>query len=66
MTKWDYMTVMVPATGLLHGGKIDAQGMTDRLNQLGGDGWELVSIFETNMREGRTRDVFAVLKRPST
>jgi len=50
------MTVMIPATGLLHGGKIDARGMTDRLNQLGNEGWELVSVFATNMWEGRTRD----------
>ena len=44
------MTVMIPATGLLHGGKIDARGMTDRLNQLGNEG------FDTSMWEGRTRD----------
>ena len=30
------------------------------LNQLGGEGWELVSIFSTQMDEGSTRDVFAV------
>ena len=62
--KWEYMTLMLPATGLILGGKIDAQKLTDRLNQLGSEKWELVSIFDTNMLDGKTRDVFAVLKRP--
>ena len=62
--KWEYMTLMLPAAGLILGGKIDAQKLTDRLNQLGKERWELVSVFDTNMLEGKTRDVFAVLKRP--
>jgi hypothetical protein len=65
MAKWEYMTLMLPATGLILGGKLDAQKLTDRLNQLGEEGWELVSVFDTNMLEGKTRDVFAILKRPS-
>ncbi len=63
--KWEYMTLMLPATGLVLGGKIDGQEFTNRLNRLGGDRWELVSVFDTNMSEGKTRDVIAVLKRPS-
>ena len=63
--KWEYMTLMLPATGLVLGGKIDAQKLTDRLNHLGNERWELVSVFDTNMLEGKTRDVFAVLKRPA-
>ena len=59
------MTLMLPATGFILGGKLDAQKLTDRLNQLGEEGWELVSVFDTNMLEGKTRDVFAILKRPS-
>jgi len=65
MTKWEYITLMLPSTGLVLGGKIDAQKLTDRLNQLGSEGWELVNVFDTNMLEGKTRDVFALLKRPS-
>jgi hypothetical protein len=61
--KWEYKTVMFPATGLFLGGRIDPQILTDRLNQLGSQRWELVSIFDTNMSQGQTRDVFAVLKR---
>lgn len=61
--KWEYLTLMLPASGIVLGGKIDAQKFTDRLNQLGSEGWELVSAFDTNMVEGKTRDVVAVLKR---
>jgi len=61
--KWEYMTLMLPASGLILGGKIDGQKFTDRLNQLGSERWELVSVFDTNMLEGKTREVIAVLKR---
>ncbi len=65
MTKWEYMTLVLPAKGLfMGGGKIDPQMLTDRLNQLGSEGWELVNVFDTNMAQGETRDVFAFLKRP--
>ena len=63
--RWEYMTLLLPASGFVLGGKIDAQKLTDRLNQLGSEGWELVFVFDTNMLEGKTRDVIAVLKRPS-
>ena len=62
--KWEYMTLMLPASGFILGGKIDGQKLTDRLNQLGSEGWELVSVFDTNMLDGKTRDVIAILKRP--
>ena len=60
----EYMTLMLPASGFVFGGKIDAQKLTAQLNFLGSEGWELVSVFDTNMLEGKTRDVFAMLKRP--
>jgi hypothetical protein len=62
--KWEYMTIMLPASGWVLGGKIDGQKFTDRLNELGSQRWELDSVFDTNMLEGTTRDVIAVLKRP--
>lgn len=61
--KWEYKTLAFAATGWFLGGKLDGQAMTDRLNELGAQGWELVSVFDTNMAQGSTRDVFAVLKR---
>ena len=63
--KWEYLTLMIAAKGVFLGGAIDAQKLTDRLNQLGDEGGELVTAFDTNMIEGQTRDVFAILKRPA-
>ena len=64
MAKWEYMTLMLPAHGFIAGGDIDAKKLTDRLNQLGSEGWEVVTVFDTNMLQGKTRDVFVLLKRP--
>jgi hypothetical protein len=61
---WEYMAVFFEAQGWLMGGKLDGQKFTDRLNLLGREGWELVSVFDTNVQGGATRDVVAVLKRP--
>ena len=61
--KWEYMTVLANATGGFLGGKFSAQAMTDNLNRLGLEGWELVSAFDTNMLHGQSRDVVLILKR---
>ena len=34
------------------------------INALGDEGWELVSVFDTNEIQGASRDVVAVFKRP--
>jgi hypothetical protein len=61
--KWEYMTVMFMAKGFWLGGKLDGNAFNEELNKLGEQGWELVSVFDTNMAQGQTRDVIAVLKR---
>lgn len=60
------MTVMVATGGnwFGFGGKLDGNAFTEKLNELGAEGWELVSVFDTNMGHGQTRDVVAVFKRP--
>ena len=45
------------------GGALDHQELEIALNDLGIQGWELVSIFDTNFNQGSTRLVIAVLKR---
>ena len=62
--KWEYRTVMFEASGWFLGGKLDGGQFNERLNQLGEEGWELVTAFDTNSAQGATRDVVAVLKRP--
>lgn len=61
--KWEYYTVMFQATGFWFGGKLDGNSFNEKLNELGEQGWELVSVFDTNMLRGETRDVVAVFKR---
>lgn len=62
--KWEYRTVMFDVSGWFLGGKLDGHDFNDRLNLLGEEGWELVSVFDTNVAHGGTRNVVAVLKRP--
>ncbi len=61
--KWEYRTVVFEVSGWFIGGKLDGQRFNDRLNQLGEEGWELVSVFDTNFPQGGTRDVVTVMKR---
>ncbi|TAJ16339.1 MAG: DUF4177 domain-containing protein [Planctomycetota bacterium] len=63
-TTWEYKSVFLNATGFL-GGKLDQAGFDRELAALGRDGWELVTVFDTNWYEGSTRHVVAVFKRPS-
>jgi len=60
---WEYKTVKLATTGLT-GGKLDELKLDALMNQLGAEGWELVSAFDTNQSYGATRDVVVVFKRP--
>jgi hypothetical protein len=62
--KWEYLTIKFDTSGWFFGGILDGQKFNDHLNRLGEQGWELVSVFDTNMGQGQTRDVIAVLKKP--
>jgi hypothetical protein len=62
MDQFEYKTIFTDAKGFF-GGKID-QGFMDRqLNQLGDQGWELVSTFASNQSYGSTRWIVSVFKR---
>ena len=63
--KWEYKAVKLDASGVwLSQGQVDEAGLESVLNQLGGQGWELVSAFDTSRGGGGTRDVILLLKRP--
>lgn len=62
--KWEYKTLKVGTSGFL-GGKLDEDKFDKSLNDLGKQGWELVTAFDTNLGHGATRDVVAVFKRPA-
>ena len=60
--KWEFKTLKHPAKGLL-GGKFVAEELDEKMNELGQQGWELVSVFATNRHQGTTRDIVAVFRR---
>lgn len=63
MERWEYKTVKMEAKGLM-GGVVDTDKFDALLNQLGMQGWNLVSVFDTNMAvNGTTREIVAVCKR---
>ena len=65
MQKWEYRTIKLDTKGML-GGILDAATFDGLLNQLGGEGWELVATFDTNQSYGASREAVAVFKRPCT
>ena len=64
--KWAYRTISIAAefNGAFARSHIDFQLLNEELNRLGEQGWELVSVMDTNLVQGQTRDVVAFLKRP--
>lgn len=59
---WEYKTLKCKTAGVL-GGILDTEEFDSKLNELGRNGWELVSVFDTNLGHGRSREVIAVLKK---
>lgn len=62
MEQWEYKTLKVKSGGFL-GGKVDTEKLQEEMNQLGREGWELVSCFDTSMGEGASREIISVFKR---
>lgn len=60
---WEYRTMKFPATGGFLGGKFNEAALTDKLNELGQQRWELVAAFATHQGYGQSRDIVAILKR---
>jgi hypothetical protein len=64
MQRWEYLTFVLE-TGFFSNGRMDAEKFQEKLDELGREGWELVSVFDTNAHHGATAQVVAVLKRPA-
>jgi len=64
MTRWEYRTVLFQPHWQV--ANLDATELDTQLNQLGNDGWELVSTTSTSIGAGLTRDLVLVFKRPRT
>jgi hypothetical protein len=65
-TKWEYRTLKIPTKiPLLADTDFDAEQFDRVLNDMGADGWELVSVTSLQtQRSGSARFVLATLKRP--
>lgn len=59
---YEYKTVSYNAKGIL-GGKVDAYEFELMLNQLGAEGWELVSSLASNTTHGQTSYIISIFKR---
>jgi hypothetical protein len=60
MKKFEYR-LLDTTSGFFSG--IDYQELTDRLNQLGSEGWEVVSVVDTIFTHTQTRGLLITLKR---
>lgn len=65
MKRFEYHTLDVPVDNDIWGGKskIDTQKLSDALNELGKEGWELVSSVDLNIAYGASKSVLFMLKR---
>lgn len=62
MERFEYKTLFTDAKGVL-GGKVDQSALQKELNQLGSQGWELVSTVAAAQSYGSTRWVISIFKR---
>lgn len=63
--KWEYKTLKLKTEGIF-GGKINETKLDNFMNQLGDEGWELVTSFSTSQSFGESRDVVVIFKREKT
>lgn len=60
--KFEYKTLKTKEKGFWSG-KVDTDELELYLNQLGQEGWELTSTFETNTYQGGTNEIVFLFKR---
>ncbi len=63
--KWEYKIIKFATRGFT-GGKFNEVELESLMNELGAQGWELTSAFDTNQAHGESRDVVIIFKRPQT
>lgn len=63
MRRWIYKVVEFDPKKSFMGGKVDSQNIEQRLNELGRQGWEVISSFTTNEGYGNTKKIVYTLKR---
>lgn len=63
MKKFEYRLLDV-SSGFFSG--LDYQKLTDRLNTLGSEGWEVITVVDTIFTSNRARGLLVTLKRETT
>ncbi len=63
--KWEYQTVKLNVRGTW-GVKFDVDEVQNFTNDLGAEGWELVSAFSVNEGRGDSKEIIFIFKRPFT
>ena len=62
MEKFEYKVVTYDPNGFF-GGNVKIDQIEDQLNQLGNEGWELVSCTSSNQSYGSTKSLVCIFKR---
>jgi hypothetical protein len=60
---WEYYTYTVDVSGWFVSGDVNAGKLTESLNSIGAEGWELVSALST-VNGGDSNNLVFVFKRP--
>jgi hypothetical protein len=65
--KWEYQTVKLNVVDgwNFSGVEFDTDKVQDFTNQLGAQGWELVSAFSVNAGAGYSKEIVFIFKRPT-
>ena len=62
MEKFEYKVVTYDTKGFW-GGTVEVRQIEEQLNQLGNDGWEMVSCTSTNQSDGASKSIVCIFKR---
>jgi hypothetical protein len=65
MTKFEYLVVEIPTTGLL-GYKVDFEKLNSQLNEAGKQGWQLATNFKPSSQNNTPKNAFIILQRELT
>lgn len=64
MKKYEYKVIKVTESGFWDP-KLDTNLIETGMNKLGGDGWELTSVIDTNSYHGGTKEIIMFFRRES-
>jgi hypothetical protein len=60
--KFEYKVFAIDTKGFW-GGRVEIDQIENQLNQLGNEGWEMVSCTSTNQSYGASKSIVCILKR---